>query len=890
MDMRKQQRVTHPVERLSQLRKRLGHRPEKRGQPLLRCQPVARRQPEAASPHRVVVVEVGTAAPPVPVRDVVREETAQPQGVVPQVHPREVRPVRVGALDLRRNARQRVVQLVVVLGQLAGSLPQPEVQQDAGHVVGQRTVPRPQPQQGVTHDHVADEGQRRMRRLPGADELREQLGLVEQRVESVVGELALEAAHALGAAAAEQAEHQVGVIAAEPATYVGKQHDTPPEASEYEGATAGAAPQRRPTCYYRTRCRAERQPLPSPVLVLFIGVPSHNEATTVGVLLWRLRTVLAEVSREYEVVVYDDASTDGTTDVLAPYARVLPLTLLRGERRVGTAGAMDAIVRHVVRTTRYPRRDGLLFMQADFTDAPTLVPEFLRRFEGGADLIIGERRPAPDAPQSVRRLMTAARWVLRPFVGITDVRDLTTSFRLARVAVLRDLLKATNDAPVCTGDGWTAQAELLLNLAPHARRIETIPVTPSFAVRTRETRRQAWPDTVALARWAWQHRGLRIAAKVIARDVEAGSEPSEVAEAIEEDRLARAERNERADARRESPREASARAGDEGRRRERQRERTRDGGRAARRGDEEPRSDSSRSESARDARAERRSERGPRRRDAAATDGGDAVVAEEPRRGGDAEPRRRGRRTREDRERSPEQPARDAAPPGVTLPSGELVPADALHAASRDDASVEGPESLEDGREADEARRSRRRRRRRGKGAAAENASGEREAGGNASDEREASTDDASADRSGGRRGDAGRDLEGDRGGDAASDQPSADDDEGEAGSAGPRRRRRARRGRRRGGDGVESPDGQSVTSPEDRAEGDGPGEEAGGPDDADANDRAEGRRRRGRRGRRGGRRRAGGEGGSEGGGDAGGDPGRPEGGAPPSSATSGDQ
>ncbi|MCU0615712.1 MAG: glycosyltransferase [Gemmatimonadaceae bacterium] len=293
--------------------------------------------------------------------------------------------------------------------------------------------------------------------------------------------------------------------------------------------------------------------------MLYIGLPSHNEATTIGVLLWRLRTVLADVSREYEVIVYDDASTDGTADVLAPYARVLPLTLLRGEQRVGTGGALDAIVRHVVRTTRYPRRDALLCMQADFTDAPTLVPEFLRRFEGGADLIIGERRTAGDAPTSVRRLLTAARWVLRPFVGITDVRDLTTSFRLARVAVLRDLLKAVNDGPVCTGDGWAAQAELLLNAAPHARRIETIPVTPTFAVRTRETRRQAWPDTLALARWAWAHRGLRVDAKVIARDVDQGNETSEVAEAMEEDRLARAERGERTEARREPTAESRRR-------------------------------------------------------------------------------------------------------------------------------------------------------------------------------------------------------------------------------------------------------------------------------------------------------------------------------------------
>lgn len=243
--------------------------------------------------------------------------------------------------------------------------------------------------------------------------------------------------------------------------------------------------------------------------MLYLAIPAHNEVATIGVLLWRLRTVLAEFPREYEVVVYDDASTDETAEVAEQYAHAMPVTVLRGAKAVGYAGAVDALARFIAGHTRYPRRDAMLLMQADFTDPPGIVPEFARRFEGGADLVVGERTAVVDAPVAVRRLFTAAGWALRPFVRVEGVRDLTGSMRLVRISALRDLLRTAGDAPVCEGDSWTANADLLLRLVPHARRVESVPVEPTYGVRTRESRRITVRDALAALRWGWRARGRR---------------------------------------------------------------------------------------------------------------------------------------------------------------------------------------------------------------------------------------------------------------------------------------------------------------------------------------------------------------------------------------------
>ncbi|MDB4899592.1 MAG: glycosyl transferase family 2, partial [Gemmatimonadetes bacterium] len=237
-----------------------------------------------------------------------------------------------------------------------------------------------------------------------------------------------------------------------------------------------------------------------------------NEAQTVGLLLWRLRKVFQDQPREYEVIVFDDGSTDATGETLAPYQKVMPLTVLGGTK-VGYAAAVDALCREASRRTRYPRRDAVIVLQADFTDQPEHLPELLKRFDGGADVVVAERpADAPSVPQPVRSLRKLAPWVVRPFVSVAGVRDLFATLRLYRVSVIRDLIKERGDAPLLEGEGWSANVDLLLRAAPLARRVETVELAPRYDVRSRDTRVRAWSDAMALFRFARSARGRSVRA------------------------------------------------------------------------------------------------------------------------------------------------------------------------------------------------------------------------------------------------------------------------------------------------------------------------------------------------------------------------------------------
>jgi glycosyltransferase involved in cell wall biosynthesis len=246
--------------------------------------------------------------------------------------------------------------------------------------------------------------------------------------------------------------------------------------------------------------------------VLYFCIPAYNEAPTIGLLLWRLRKVFQEQPREYEVLVFDDGSTDATAETLEPYHKVMPLTVLGGTR-VGYAGAVDALCREASRRTRYPRRDAVVMLQADFTDQPEHLPELIKRFDGGADVVVAER-PADTTtvPHPVRALRRLAPWMVRPFVTVAGVRDPFATLRLYRVSVIRDLIKERGDAPLLHGEGWSANVDLLLSAGQHARRVETLELAPRYDVRDRESRIRPWSDAMTLFRFARGARGRSVRA------------------------------------------------------------------------------------------------------------------------------------------------------------------------------------------------------------------------------------------------------------------------------------------------------------------------------------------------------------------------------------------
>jgi Kdo2-lipid IVA lauroyltransferase/acyltransferase len=256
--------------------------------------------------------------------------------------------------------------------------------------------------------------------------------------------------------------------------------------------------------YYRVNPRRENP-------LIYLTVPVHDEEKTIGVLLWKLRKVMAEFERDYRILLLDDASTDGTAAVVARYSGYVPLTLIRSRERLGHGRALERLLREAAELAPYPKRDVVVTLQGDFTENPDDLVPLVKAIEGGADLVAGALDPDHERPPApIRFARGLARIVLGRTARSAPVADPLSGFRAYRVVVLKKALRDLDEGEaLVSGDGWSAHVELLRRAVPHARRIEEAPYRVRYAHRERASRfkvLQALRALIPLRRSAWNLR------------------------------------------------------------------------------------------------------------------------------------------------------------------------------------------------------------------------------------------------------------------------------------------------------------------------------------------------------------------------------------------------
>jgi len=147
--------------------------------------------------------------------------------------------------------------------------------------------------------------------------------------------------------------------------------------------------------------------------MLSIITPAYNEGPNLDAMRGRLVAAMADVD-EWEWIVVDDHSTDGTFEALARLAQADPrIRGLRLSRNSGSHTAISCGLHHVT-------GDAAVMLAGDLQDPPELVASLVERWRGGAQVVWASRREQPGAAAHAR-FAALYYWIMRTVVGMTNM-------------------------------------------------------------------------------------------------------------------------------------------------------------------------------------------------------------------------------------------------------------------------------------------------------------------------------------------------------------------------------------------------------------------------------------------------------------------------------------
>jgi dolichol-phosphate mannosyltransferase len=171
----------------------------------------------------------------------------------------------------------------------------------------------------------------------------------------------------------------------------------------------------------------------SPDPLLSVVIPVYNEREVLELTRARLDAVLPGLGLRVEVILVDDGSSDGTTELLRALARRDPrYKALLLSRNYGHQLALSAGLDHA-------RGDVVVVLDADLQDPPELIAPMLAKWREGWQVVYGERlsRRGESWP---KRLTANLFYRLIRYLSGVDIPRNVGDFRLMDRAVV-DALK-----------------------------------------------------------------------------------------------------------------------------------------------------------------------------------------------------------------------------------------------------------------------------------------------------------------------------------------------------------------------------------------------------------------------------------------------------------------
>jgi glycosyltransferase involved in cell wall biosynthesis len=178
--------------------------------------------------------------------------------------------------------------------------------------------------------------------------------------------------------------------------------------------------------------------------LISIVVPVYNELPNIARLHEALATTLSKVDYDYELVFVDDGSTDDSLIKLQQLAttdarvQIIELSRNFGKEIATTAGLAAA------------QGEAAIILDADLQHPVKLIPQFIAKWEKGAEVVIGVRRAEANKSMA-RRFRSWLFYRMLNSVAETKVIPNASDFRLLDRVVIDEFNRFTERNRITRG-------------------------------------------------------------------------------------------------------------------------------------------------------------------------------------------------------------------------------------------------------------------------------------------------------------------------------------------------------------------------------------------------------------------------------------------------------
>lgn len=231
---------------------------------------------------------------------------------------------------------------------------------------------------------------------------------------------------------------------------------------------------------------------------LFV-IPAYNEEANLPRLFADLEQH-PELWADGHVILVDDGSADGTSDIIARYSGPVPIVLVRQIRNQGPGRAFDRGFRRALALAG--PEDLIITMESDTTSDLAAVAAMLAAAREGADVVLASHHDAGGelvGVSGLRRFLShAASFAIRRGAGL-DARTVSNFFRVYRVEALRGAYAQHGDLFI-RESGFACKAEILIKLDRLGASIAEVPVSLDWSRREGESKLRVVPTVGGYAR------------------------------------------------------------------------------------------------------------------------------------------------------------------------------------------------------------------------------------------------------------------------------------------------------------------------------------------------------------------------------------------------------